>query len=128
MYICIRVLGVSILPLFNYDVVLYWSCSDSMVCFVFHFISTCYLYFPIFLFDGAEHHFQPYISYIVAVSFIGGGNRRTRRKPPTCLYFSISDNVKITFVCLYRISIANNVNSLQRTLQGTFHLSLLSNY
>jgi hypothetical protein len=76
MYICIRVLGVSILPLFNYDVVLYWSCSDSLVlplfncdvvlywslvcfvlywscsdnlvCFVFHFISTCYLYFPIF--------------------------------------------------------------------------------
>ena len=48
MYICIRVLGVSILPLFNYDVVLYWSCSDNLVCFVFHFISTCYLYFPIF--------------------------------------------------------------------------------
>ena len=57
MYICIRLLGVSILPLFNYDVVLYWSlvcfvlywsCSDSLVCFVFHFISTCYLYFPIF--------------------------------------------------------------------------------
>jgi len=25
--------------------------------------------------------FQQYLSYIVAVSFIGGGNRR---KPPTC--------------------------------------------
>jgi hypothetical protein len=57
MYICIRVLGLSILALFNYDVVLYWSCSDSLVFFVlyrsliffvFHFISTCYLYFPIF--------------------------------------------------------------------------------
>jgi len=24
-----------------------------------------------------------YFSYIVAVSFIGGGNRSTRRKPPT---------------------------------------------
>ena len=23
-------------------------------------------------------------SFIVAVSFIGGGNRRTRSKPPTC--------------------------------------------
>jgi hypothetical protein len=23
-------------------------------------------------------------SYIVAVRFIGGGNRSTRRKPPTC--------------------------------------------
>jgi hypothetical protein len=25
-----------------------------------------------------------YFSYIVAVSFIGGGNRSTRRKPQTC--------------------------------------------
>jgi len=28
--------------------------------------------------------FNSYFSYIVAVSFIGGGNRSTRRKPPTC--------------------------------------------
>ena len=28
--------------------------------------------------------FQQYFSYIVAVSFIGGGNRSSRRKPPTC--------------------------------------------
>ena len=28
-------------------------------------------------------HFQQYFSYIVVVSFIGGGNRSTRRKPPT---------------------------------------------
>ena len=28
--------------------------------------------------------FNNIFSYIVAVSFIGGGNRRTRRKPPTC--------------------------------------------
>jgi hypothetical protein len=27
---------------------------------------------------------QQYLSYIVAVSFIGGGNWRTLRKPPTC--------------------------------------------
>ena len=27
---------------------------------------------------------QLYFSYIVAVSVIGGGNRSTRRKPPTC--------------------------------------------
>jgi hypothetical protein len=33
------------------------------------------------LFDGVEGHFQQYFSYIVAVSFIGGG---TRRKPLTC--------------------------------------------
>ena len=29
-------------------------------------------------------HFQQYFSYIVAVSFIGGWNRSTRRKPLTC--------------------------------------------
>jgi len=27
---------------------------------------------------------QQYFSYIVAISFIGGGNRSTQRKPPTC--------------------------------------------
>ena len=30
---------------------------------------------------GVERHFQKYFDYIVAVSFIGGGNRSTRRKP-----------------------------------------------
>ena len=30
---------------------------------------------------GVQHHFQQYLSYIVVVSFIGGGNKRTRRKP-----------------------------------------------
>jgi hypothetical protein len=32
-------------------------------------------------FYGVKRYFQQYFSYIVAVSFIGGGNRRTRRKP-----------------------------------------------
>jgi len=32
------------------------------------------------MFDGVKRHFQQYFSYIVAVSFIGGGNRRTQRK------------------------------------------------
>ena len=33
---------------------------------------------------GVYHHFQHYFSYIVTtISFIGGGNRSTRRKPPT---------------------------------------------
>jgi len=36
------------------------------------------------LLDGVLRHFQQYFIYIVAVSFIGGGNRRTWRKPPTC--------------------------------------------
>ena len=32
---------------------------------------------------GVWGHFQKYFSYIVAVSFIGGINRTTQRKPPT---------------------------------------------
>jgi hypothetical protein len=36
------------------------------------------------LFDGVLRYFPQYFSYIVAVSFIGGGNRRTWRKPLTC--------------------------------------------
>jgi hypothetical protein len=31
-----------------------------------------------------QRHFQQYFSYIVAISFIGGGNESTWRKPPTC--------------------------------------------
>ena len=33
-----------------------------------------------------KRHFQQYFSYIVVVSFIGGGSWRTRRKPPICRY------------------------------------------
>ena len=36
------------------------------------------------LFDVAQRLFQQYFSYIVAVRFVGGGNRSTWRKPPTC--------------------------------------------
>jgi len=33
---------------------------------------------------GVQRDFQQYFSIIVAVSFLGGGNRSTRRKPLTC--------------------------------------------
>ena len=36
------------------------------------------------LLDDVQRHFQQYVSYIVAVIFIRGSNRRTRIKPPTC--------------------------------------------
>ena len=37
------------------------------------------------LVNDVLRHFQQYFSYIVAVNCIGGGNQRTRRKPPTDL-------------------------------------------
>jgi hypothetical protein len=33
---------------------------------------------------SGERHFQQYFNYIVAVSFIDGGNQSTWRKPMTC--------------------------------------------
>jgi len=38
----------------------------------------------VFMDHGVECLFKQYFRYIVVVSFIGGGNRSTRRKPPTC--------------------------------------------
>jgi len=31
-----------------------------------------------------QRHFHQYLSYIVGVNFIGGGNRSTQRKPQIC--------------------------------------------
>ena len=44
---------------------------------------------------GVDRPFQQYFSHIVAVSFIGWGNRSTRRKPPTCTihWQTLSHNV-----------------------------------
>jgi hypothetical protein len=45
------------------------------------------------------HHFQQYFSYIVAVSFIGGGNRSKQRKPPTCLKSQLYHIILYTSPC-----------------------------
>ena len=44
------------------------------------------------VFDGVKRHFQQYFSYIVAVSFIGGGNQRTgeNRRPVACQWQTLS--------------------------------------
>ena len=34
--------------------------------------------------NSVHLHVQQYFNYTVLVSFIGGGNRSTRSKPPTC--------------------------------------------
>jgi hypothetical protein len=42
------------------------------------------LFVCLMMFISTNFYFQQYFSYIVAISFIGGGNRMTRTKPPTC--------------------------------------------
>ena len=46
-----------------------------------------------------EHYFKQYFTYIVAVSFIGGWNRSTRRKLPTYLR---TECILCTFIWLYK--------------------------
>ena len=45
-----------------------------------------------------------YFSYIVAVSFLGGGNRRTQRKPPTYSYHKQLTNENKYTICYSSIS------------------------
>ena len=63
-------------------------------------------------------NFQQYVSYIVADSFIGGGNRITRRKAPICLK---SLKNFIIYCCIDRVHLATNgvrINSFS----GDIHL------
>ena len=43
-----------------------------------------YVYYDLVWFPGVKRHFQQYCCDIMAVSFIGGGSRTTRRKTLTC--------------------------------------------
>jgi len=56
------------------------------------------------LFDGVWHHFQQYFSYIVALSFIGGENRNTRRNLLTCQWQTLSHNVVLNRVRTHNFS------------------------
>ena len=62
---------------------------------------------------GVQHHFQQYFSYIVAVSFIGSGNRSTQRKPPTyrksrTTFIPAKHCIEYTSSCLFDIDNPKN--------------------
>jgi hypothetical protein len=60
--------------------------------------SSYFTFYSVFcLFGGVYRHFQQYFSYVVAVSFIGEGNRSTRAKPPLC--HKLLTNL-ITYCCI----------------------------
>jgi len=42
---------------------------------------------------GILSHIQQYFSYIMAVSFIGGGSKSTRRKPAASYWQTLSHNI-----------------------------------
>ena len=64
------------------DVPIVASVSGLSIRYYPSFIYTCLNLFSCLMVLNVT--FNSISSYIVAVSFIGGGNRRTRKKPPTC--------------------------------------------
>jgi restriction endonuclease S subunit len=79
----------------------------------------------------AWHHFQPYFSYIVAVSFIGGGNRNTRKKTPTW-HKSLTnvnysyDQITLIYLYLFLLVKAMFLSSVLNTDQTSTLLPLLN--
>jgi hypothetical protein len=72
---------------------------------------------------GVECHFQQYFSYIVAVSFIGGGNRIIRSKPPTCRKSLTIVSQKLYRIFVYILMIGM---SHYRNIQDFFSALLLT--
>ena len=74
---------------------------------------------------SVECHFQQYFSYIVAVSFIGGGNRIIQSKPPTCRKSLTIVSHKLYRIFVYILMIGM---SYYRNIQDFFSALLLTNF
>jgi hypothetical protein len=57
-----------------------WRKMDIKATEIYNLFNSTWM---IGLIYGVYRHFQQYFSYIMAVSFIDGGNRSTQRKPPS---------------------------------------------
>jgi len=78
-----------------------------LICqsFIFLYAGPIYSDTPIkYTGNGVERHFQQYLSYIVAVSFIGGGSRRLSiykiRQLKVNTFFSTYDLTEVYRICL----------------------------
>jgi len=69
---------------------------------------------------GVKRHFKQYFSYIVTVSFIGGGNQSTWRKPPSCR--KSLTNKTLIYLSIYMSGLAfySHVENISTT-KASFH-------
>ena len=82
--------------LYRYAFVLCGSFHNNSIC-----TKSCYRSVVEYI---SQYNFQQFFSYIVAVSFIGGGNRSTRRKPLTCR----KSLTNFYHIMLYRVQLATS--------------------
>jgi hypothetical protein len=70
-------------------------------------------------------NFQQYFGYIIAVSFIGGGNRRTKREPPTgtANFYQLPDE-RISISSLGRLCVACACPCCCRALCARYYLHI----
>ena len=90
-------------------------------------LNHCFVIFMciVSLFDGVERHVQPYFSSIVAVSFIGGGNRWTDKHYHIMLYTSPWSRFELTTAVVIGTNCIRSCKFNYHTLTGTmvpFHV------
>jgi hypothetical protein len=89
------------------------------------------------LLHDVERHIQQYFSYIMAVSFIGGGNWSTQRKPPTWrkslnFHFNLDSDTDPNYIHDIHEGTIHYIGTCSEETNGkkfvTFCLSFLSNF
>ena len=78
---------------------------------------------------GLWCHFQQYFSYIMAVSFIGGGNRSILRKPLTCRRsLTNSLDLDLLYICSRFLNLLETFESRNNQTLGNECVAIINNY